>query len=219
MMNKKEAAIRILKILKKEYPRYPKPVSTYFQESTNNPFKVLISTVLSPRAKDSQTEKVSKELFKIADTPEKLVNLTDKQLQKVIYSIGFYKEKSKRVKQASEYLLDHYGGNVPDRLEDLLKIPGVGRKVANIVLAECFGKPAIAIDIHCFRVPNRIGIIKTKDPLGTEKALMKLYPIKEWKNINRYFVVHGQNVCLPLSPKCSACKIEGLCQKVGVKNK
>jgi len=209
---------KILEILKKEYPKHPKPVSTYFQDKTKNPFKVLISTILSPRAKDTQTEKVSKALFKIADTPEKIVKLNNKKLQKIIYSIGFYKVKSKRVKDASNYLIKNHNSKVPKTLEELIKIPGVGRKVANIILAECYNKPAIAVDIHVFRISNRLGLTKSKKPLDTELALQKLFPKKEWRNINRALVVHGQNICSPISPFCSKCPIEKYCDKIDVKN-
>ena len=213
-----QKALEILKILTEEYPKYQKPVSTYFQETTNDPFKVLISTILSPRAKDTQTEKVSKELFKFADTPQKLVKIENKKLEKIIYSIGFYKIKTRRIKQASQYLIDYYGSKVPKTLEELLKIPGVGRKVANIILAECFNIPSIAVDIHVFRISNRIGLMKTKTPYETELKLMKIFPKNEWKNINRALVVHGQNICLPISPKCSLCQIEKYCERKGVKN-
>ncbi len=217
-MNKEDTALKILKILKKEYPKYKKPVATYFQETTKDPFKVLISTILSPRAKDKQTEKVSRGLFKIADTPEKLLKISYNDLQKIIYSIGFYKIKSKRIKQASKYLLENHNGKVPNKFEDLIKIPGVGRKVANIILAECFNQDKIAVDVHQHRLPNRIGLIKTRNPIETEKALMKIYPMKEWKTLNRYFVVFGQNVCLPISPKCSICPVNKYCSKLGVKH-
>jgi len=216
-MDTRERAIKILKILKKEYRKYQTPVATYFQDTTKNPFKVLISTILSARAKDIQTEKVSKELFKIADSAEKLAKLDENVLCKVIYSIGFYKIKAQRIKKASQFLLENYNGKVPDKLEGLLKIPGVGRKVASIVLSECFGESVIAVDVHMNRLPNRMGLIKTKNTLETEKALMKIYPKKEWKTLNKYFVVYGQNVCVPISPKCSICPISKLCPKVGVK--
>ena len=208
--NNKEKAIKILEILKKEYPNYKKPVSTYFQDETNNPFKVLISTILSPRARDIQTERISLNLFKIADTPEQIINLEKKQLEKIIYSIGFYKIKSKRVKQASEYLIKNHKSKMPKTLEELIKIPGVGRKVANIILAESFNIPAIAVDVHVHRVSNRLGIIKTKNPEQTEKALEQIYPKSEWKNINKNLVVHGQNICLK-NPKCNICKISLYC--------
>ena len=215
-MNKNKKALIILSILKKEYQKYQRPVSTYFQETTNDPFKVLISTILSARARDAQTEKVSKELFKIADKPQKITKLDIKKLQKIIYTIGFYKTKSKRVQEASKYLIKNHHSKVPQTFEELIKIPGVGRKVANIILAECFGKNVIPVDIHQFRIPNRIGLIQTKNSLETEEALMKIFPKKEWKTLNRYFVAFGQNVCLPISPKCSSCPINNYCQRRGV---
>jgi len=211
-MEKKKKALKILEILKKEYPKYNKPVSTFFQDTTKNPFKVLISTILSPRARDIQTEKVSKALFKISDTPEKIIKLNQKQLEKILYSIGFYKIKSKRVKQASEFLLNNFQGRVPDTLEELIKIPGVGRKVANIILAECFNKETIAVDVHVHRISNRLGLVKTISPLQTEFALQKLFPKAEWKNLNRNLVVHGQNICLPVKPKCSICPVKKYCK-------
>ncbi len=215
-MNKQQRALKILKILKNEYHKYQTPVSTYFQEKTNNPFKVLIATILSPRAKDTQTEKVSNNLFKIADTPEKIIKLDTKKLQEIIYSIGFYKTKAKRVKQASQFLLDNHNGKIPQTLEELIKIPGVGRKVANIILAECFNKPSIAVDTHVMTLSNRLGFVKGRNPMKIERALEEIFPQKEWKNINCSMVVHGQNICLPVSPKCSICPINKYCEKVGV---
>jgi len=213
-MNK---ALKILKILKKEYSKYQTPVSTYFQNTTKDPFKVLISTILSARAKDIQTEKVSKELFKITNTPQKIAKLNNKKLQKIIYSIGFYKTKSKRVKEASQYLIKNHNGKVPNTLEELMKIPGVGRKVANIILAECFNIPAIAVDTHCMTLANRLGFVKGRNPLKIEKSLENLFPKNQWRYINRSIVVHGQNICTPMSPKCSICPISQLCPKIGVK--
>jgi len=216
-MDRRKTALKILNILKEEYPMYQTPVSTYFRETTKNPFKVLISTILSARAKDSQTERVSKFLFKIADTPQKLSKLDHDTLCKILYSIGFYRTKAKRIKEASKFLLENYNGKVPKTREELIKIPGVGRKVANIVLAECFNLSVIAVDVHQHRIPNRMGLIRTKNPLETEKELMEIYPKKEWNKLNRCFVVHGQNICLPISPKCSLCKVETYCKKIGVK--
>ncbi|MBS3141060.1 endonuclease III [Candidatus Woesearchaeota archaeon] len=211
-----EKALKILEILKKEYPKYNKPVSTYFQDTTNNSFKVLISTILSPRAKDSQTEKVSKALFEIADTPEQIVKLKEEQLEKIVYSIGFYKVKSKRVKQACLYLIKYHKSEVPKSLEELTKIPGVGRKVANIILAECFNIPAIAVDTHVMTISIRLGFVKKRTPLKVEKALMNLFPSNKWKEINKVLVAHGQNICTPLYPKCSVCPIYSYCPRNGV---
>jgi len=210
-MDKKRKALIILKILKREYNKYQKPVSTSINEKTKDPFKVLIATILSARARDTQTEKISNNLFKYADNPSKLAKMPLGKLQKIIKSIGFYREKSKRIKKAAQYLLDNHKGEVPNKFDDLIKIPGVGRKTANIVLAECFNKDVISIDIHNHRIPNRMGIIKTKKPIETERALEKIFPKKEWKNVNRAFVSHGQNICKPVKPLCFKCPIEKYC--------
>ena len=216
-MNQKDLPIIIPKI-KEVYKTVPRPVATFFQENTKDPFKVLISTILSPRAKDTQTEKISKELFEVADTPEKLANLPITKIEKIIYSIGFYHSKAKRVKEASEMLVKKHSSKVPETLNELIELPGVGRKVANIILAECFNKDVIAVDIHCHRIPNRWGLIKTKDPYETEQELEKVLQKTQWKYINRYLVAFGQNICLPISPKCSKCPIEKYCKKIDVKN-
>lgn len=210
-MDKKRKALIILKILKKEYEKYQKPVSTSIQERTKDPFKVLIATILSARARDIQTEKICNELFKHADKADKLAKISLNKLQKIIKSIGFYREKSKRIKNAAQYLLDNHEGEVPNNFDDLIKIPGVGRKTANVFLAEVHNFNVIGVDVHCHRVPNRIGLIKTKKPIETEKALEKLFPRNEWKNVNRAFVSHGQNVCRPIRPLCFKCPIEKYC--------
>ena len=210
-MDKKQKALIILKILKREYKKYQKPVSTSIQERTKDPFKVLIATILSARARDTQTEKICNELFKYVDNPAKLAKLSLNKLQKIIKSIGFYREKSKRIKKAAQYLLDNHKGEVPKTQEELMKIPGVGRKTANVFLAEVHNLNVIGVDVHCNRVPNRIGLIKTKKPIETEKALEKLFPKSEWKNVNRVFVSHGQNICKPIRPLCYKCPIEKYC--------
>ncbi len=210
-MDKKQRALIILKILKKEYEKYQKPVSTSINEKTKNQFKVLIATILSARARDTQTEKISNELFKYVDTPEKLVNLDINKLKKILKPIGFYNEKSKRVKQASKYLLDNFKGKVPNNFEDLIKIPGVGRKTANVFLAEVHNLDVIGVDTHCMTVSNRLGFVKGRNPLNVEKTLEKLFPKKEWKNVNRVFVSHGQNICKPIKPLCYKCPIEKYC--------
>ena len=215
-MKQQDLPIIIPKI-KEVYKIVPRPVATFFQENTKDPFKVLISTILSPRAKDQQTEKISLKLFKVADTPEKLSNLTLKEIEKIIYSIGFYHSKAKRVKEASKMLIEKHNSKVPETLNELIELPGVGRKVANIILAECFNKDVIAVDIHCHRIPNRWGLIKTKDPYETEQELEKVLQKTQWKYINRYLVAFGQNICLPISPKCSKCPIEKYCKKIDVK--
>lgn len=217
-MNQKELKIVLSKI-EGVYENSPRPVATYFQETTQDPFKVLISTMLSPRARDSQTERVAKELFKVADTPEKLSRLSLKEIETIVYSIGFYKTKAKRIKNAAKIVIEQFKGKVPSTLEELLEIQGVGRKVANIILAECYGQDSIGVDVHTLRIPNRLGLIKTKTPLETEKQLMQVIPKDQIRYINRYLVAFGQNICLPLSPLCSRCPIEKYCPKLGVTKK
>lgn len=207
---------KIIPILKRETKKYQLPLAQKIGK-TKSPFKVLISTILSPRAKDTQTAKVCKELFKQASTPQKLIKIPNKKLQKILYSVGFYKIKSKRVKQASLHILKHHKGKVPDTLEELTKIPGVGRKVANIILAECFNKPAIAVDTHVMTVSNRLGLVKGRNPKKIELELQKIFPKKDWRIINRLLVIHGQNICVPVSPFCSKCKIRKYCPRIGVK--
>jgi endonuclease-3 len=185
--------------------------------SGNNPFMILVSTVLSARTKDVTTIPIAERLFEKYKTPEDFLRIPTKRLEKMIYGIGFYHEKAKRVKALSRVLLEKHRGRVPQSLEQLLELPGVGRKTANCVLVYAFRKPAIPVDVHVHRVSNRLGIVKTKKPVETEIALMKIVPRRHWININELFVRHGQTVCVPLSPFCSRCPIRKLCRRIGVK--
>jgi endonuclease-3 len=203
----------VIKILKEYYNFYEKPVS----ERYDVPFKILVSCLLSLRTTDKNTEKASKNLFSVADTPEKIVRLSMKELERLIYSSGFYRNKAKVIKNVSEVILENYSGKVPDDFNELIKIKGIGRKTANIVLSYGFGKDAIAVDTHVHRIPNRIGWIKTRNPEETEVELMKIIDRKYWQQVNSLLVLHGQNICRPLSPKCSICPIEKYCKKIGVK--
>lgn len=182
-----------------------------------DPFKVLISCILSQRSKDEMTEKVSNELFKIVHKPEDLINLENRELEKILYSIGFYKVKARRLKEVSKILIEKYNGSVPDKLNELLKLPGVGRKTANIVITKGFNKNGIAVDTHVHRISNRLGLVRTKRPEETEINLKKAIPEKYWIELNDYLVNFGKNICTPISPKCSICPIEKYCKKVGVK--
>lgn len=182
-----------------------------------NVFKILISCVLSQRTKDEITEKVTENLFKKADTPEEMIKIDDKELEKILYPIGFYRVKSKRIKEISFILIKKYNSKVPDSLNELLKLPGVGRKTANIVLTKGFNKKSIAVDTHVHRISNRLGLVQTKRPEETEYKLKEIVPKKYWIELNDYFVNFGKNICTPISPKCSICPIEELCKKIGVK--
>lgn len=181
------------------------------------PFKVLISTILSARAKDEVTEIIAENLFKKYPTAEKLANADKKDVIKIIHRIGFYNAKSKNIINAAKMLLEKFDGKVPDTLEQLIELPGVGRKVANCVLVYSFGKLALPIDTHCHRIPNRLGWIKTKTPEESEQKLMKIVPKKHWLIFNDTIVAHGKTICVPISPFCSKCPIYKYCKRVGVK--
>lgn len=182
-----------------------------------DPYLVLISCVLSLRTKDPVTVKASQRLFELANTPESMLTLTEDQIQKAIYPVGFYRTKAKNIKKISKILIDKYQSKVPDSIEELLTLPNVGRKTANIVVVFGFNKPGIPIDTHCHRIPNRLGWVKTKTPEETEFVLRKILPKKLWPDFNDLFVTWGQNVCVPVSPWCSKCPIKKYCKRVGVK--
>lgn len=182
-----------------------------------NAFKILISCLLSLRTQDKNTEKASKSLFAVADTPKKILQLSDKKLEKLIYSSGHYKKKAKTLKHVSKILIKKYKGKVPDKKEELLSIKGIGPKTANIVLAFAFGQSVLPIDTHCHRIPNRLGWLKTKKPEQTEKELEKIFPKKYWSEFNALFVLFGQTICQPISPKCSQCPVKHLCPRIGIK--
>jgi len=181
------------------------------------PYQVLISTILSARAKDETTEKIAEELFKKYPDAKKLARAKKEEVIKIIRKIGFYNAKSKNIIGTAQKLLNDYNGEVPDKLEELVKLPGVGRKVANCVLVYSFGKDAIPVDIHVHRISNRLGWVKTKTPEETEKKLEKLVPREHWQILNDTFVSHGKTICTPIGPKCSQCPIYKYCKRVGVK--
>ncbi|MBT4824488.1 endonuclease III [Candidatus Woesearchaeota archaeon] len=203
---------QVMKILSKEYNNFTKPIVTEISEMGGNPFKVLISTILSLRTKDETTAKASYRLFKVADTSQKILKLSISQIEKLIYPVGFYKTKALRIKEICQVLIEKYSNIVPDDLDELLKLKGVGRKTANLVLSLGYGKPGLCIDTHCHRIPNRWGWIKTKDPFETEMELRGWLPQKHWKEFNDYLVAYGQNICRPVSPKCYLCKLDKYCK-------
>jgi len=180
------------------------------------PFKVLISTILSARAKDEVTEVVSEELFKKYPTAQKLSKAKKTDVVKIIKKIGFYNVKSKNIIETSKILVKKYKGKVPDTMHQMLELPGVGRKVANCVLVYSFKQDAIPVDTHVHRISNRLGWVKTKTPEGTEQALMKLVPKKHWQVVNDTLVSHGRKICKPISPFCSKCSIYKYCKRIGV---
>ena len=206
----------IVTILKRENKKYIVPIVTIVS-MTKSPFMVLISCILSLRTKDKVTAEASNRLFKLADNPEKMLGLSIKSIEKAIYPVGFYKTKAKRIKEICKALLDDYGGVVPDEIDELLKLNGVGRKTANLTVTLGYGKLGICVDTHVHRISNRLGLVKTKTPEQTEFALRKKLPKKHWLIYNDLLVTYGQNLCVPVSPWCSKCKIFKYCKRVGVK--
>ena len=181
-------------------------------EAETGNFSILIGTILSARTKDEATAKAVKGLFSKYKTPKALAHAKVKDIEKIIKSIGFYHVKSKRIIEVAKIIDFQFKGIVPDDMETLLKLPGVGRKTANCVLVYAFEKPAIPVDIHVHRISNRLGLVETKTPEETELALMKKIPKKFWIDINDTFVMYGQNICKPISPMCDVCKIKRNCK-------
>ena len=182
------------------------------EAETGGPFSILIGTILSARTKDESTTKVVKSLFLKYKNAKELANAKLKDVEKIIKPIGFYHVKSKRIIEVSQIIQSQYDGIVPDDLDTLIKLPGVGRKTANCVLVYAYEKPAIPVDIHVHRISNRLGLVDTKTPEDTEQELMKKIPKKYWIEINDTFVMYGQNICKPISPLCNKCKIRKDCK-------
>jgi endonuclease-3 len=181
-----------------------------------DPFKVLISCILSLRTQDKTTEEASRRLFQIAETPEALAEISVDRIQRAIYPVGFYRVKGQRIKDLSREIIRNYAGRVPDSIEELLKLKGVGRKTANLVVTVGYNRDGICVDTHVHRITNRWGLIKTQNPNQTEFSLREILPKKYWKTLNRYLVSFGQGVCKPVSPLCSQCRISKWCEKAGV---
>ncbi len=206
----------IISSLEKKASEYQKPVVTKIGLE-GDPFAVLISTVLSLRTKDTTTEKAFLRLWEKASTPKDLLSLSLDDIQKLIYPVGFYKVKANNIHLICKELIQKYNGLVPNDLDKLLELPGIGRKTANLVLTQGFGSLGICVDTHVHRISNRFGYIKTKDPYETEMALREYLPKKYWIIYNDLLVAYGQNLCKPISPFCSKCEISKYCAKAGVK--
>lgn len=202
-----EKILRIIKTLIRFHKDSYTPVS-----SQADPYKVLISCIISQRTRDEQTDKVSRRLFSVASTPAKMAQLPVHRLEKLLVGAGFYRTKAKHIIAASKILLEQYGGKTPDDFDKLMALPGVGRKTANIVIVFGFGRPAIPVDTHVHRISNRLGIVRTKTPEETEFALIKVIPRRYWTALNAVMVRHGQTICRPVSPKCPECPVKKICK-------
>ncbi|MCV0373804.1 MAG: endonuclease III [Nitrosarchaeum sp.] len=188
------------------------------EAETGGPFSILIGTILSARTKDESTTKVVKALFAKYKNAKELANAKLRDVEKIIRPIGFYHVKSKRIIEVAKIIDSKYRGKVPDDLDELVELPGVGRKTANCVLVYAYDKPAIPVDIHVHRISNRLGLVETKTPEDTEQELMKKIPKKYWIKINDTFVMYGQNICKPVSPMCNVCKINKVCKFYKTRN-
>lgn len=178
----------------------------------NSSYELLISTILSAQCTDERVNEVTKELYKKYNTPDTMITLTEEKLGEIIKSCGLYKNKSKNILAASKNILNEHKGKVPETMEELIKLPGVGRKTANVVLSNAFGVPAIAVDTHVFRVANRIGIGKGKDVDQVEKELMKNIPKEKWSDAHHYIIWHGRKICKARNPQCSICPLSECCE-------
>jgi endonuclease-3 len=183
----------------------------------NDAFQVLVSTMLSLRTKDSTTEEAFTRLHSLAPSPEQIINTPLEAIEKAIYPVGFYRTKARSIKEASRILVEEYDGRVPDDMDKLLALPGVGRKTANLVIILAFGGLGICVDTHVHRITNRWGYVSTKSPEDTEMRLRHVLPEKYWRKINDYLVPYGQFICTPVGPFCSRCRMSGLCEKVNVR--
>jgi endonuclease-3 len=206
----------LLTILRETYKSFQIPIVTLWAITKKSPYLVLISCILSLRTKDETTKKASERLFSKALTPYEMIKLSKDEIEKIIYPVGFYRVKANNILNISNLLIQEYDGKVPNTIEDLLKLKGVGRKTANLVMTLGFNKPAICVDVHVHRISNRLGYVETKTPEQTEFALRDKLPKEYWIEINDLLVAYGQNVCKPQSPRCSICSIEKYCDKVNV---
>jgi len=181
-----------------------------------DPFKVLISCILSLRTQDKTTGEASRRLFRLAQTPGKMFGLSAERIQKAIYPVGFYRVKAQRIRDLSREIKEKYKGKVPGTIEELLSLKGVGRKTANLVVTVGYDQPGICVDTHVHRITNRWGLIQTRNPVQTEFALREILPLRYWKKLNGYLVAFGQGICKPISPLCTQCQIRTFCARVGV---
>lgn len=207
---------QFLDILEREVEQYRVPVIDLIGVQTSDPYRVLIATILSSRTKDEVTAAASTRLFQAAPDVETLVQLDQAEIRTLIYPVGFYKSKARHLQKTARLLLDTYGGEVPDELDELVKLPGVGRKTANLVLSVAFDIPAICVDTHVHRIVNIWGYVQTNSPFETEMALRQRLPQGYWSKINRLLVAFGQGKCKPVAPHCDTCVLAANCARINV---
>ncbi|OGL17011.1 MAG: endonuclease III [Candidatus Rokubacteria bacterium RIFCSPLOWO2_12_FULL_71_22] len=207
---------RVLRRLRRTAPRWSPTALATIAEGTRDPFRVLVACILSLRTQDTTTGPASERLFAVAKTPATMLRLTPRAIERLIYPVGFYRTKARVILGLCRDLLARWDGRVPDTIDALLTLKGVGRKTANLVVTMGYGRPGICVDTHVHRISNRLGYVRTKSPDETEMALRAKLPRRHWIGYNDLLVAFGQNVCTPISPRCSICPVRGLCRRVGV---
>jgi endonuclease III len=218
VLNMQDSKINnIIKILKKELEVGTLPIVSHLAANQRDPFVILISTLLSLRTKDEVTEYATERLFALASTPEEMLKVPANKIAKTIYPVGFYRVKARTIHHVCRELITRFNSSVPDNLNDLLSIKGVGRKTANLVISLVYGKDGICVDTHVHRISNRLGYVKTKTPDETEFALRKKLPRRHWIIYNTIMVAFGRRTCKPVSPLCSACPVKIYCDRIGVR--
>ena len=208
--------VKVISVLKEKLEIWGPPVVSSLSDGNHSPFQILISTLLSLRTKDETTAIASQKLFSLSATPDEMLRLSEEEIIRAIYPVGFYRNKTKTILHICRELVDRYESRVPDTPEELLTLKGVGRKTANLVAALAYNRDEICVDIHVHRISNRLGYVKTKNPEETEYSLKKRLPKKYWSLYNTLMVAFGKNVCRPISPFCSRCPVSMYCDRVGV---
>lgn len=206
----------IIRRLEQSRPRWNPTALRVVADRTRDPFPILIACLLSLRTQDTTTGPAAARLFALADTPAAMLRLSRRWIERAIYPVGFYRTKARVIHRICRELLERFEGRVPDDLDALLTLPGVGRKTANLVVTMGYGKPGICVDTHVHRISNRLGYVRTRTPGQTEAALRARLPVRYWIGYNDLLVAFGQNVCTPVSPRCSICPVRGWCRRVGV---
>jgi endonuclease-3 len=207
---------KVIRHLEKDFSKWNLPIVSSMAEEHSGPFPILVSTILSLRTKDEVTAKATERLLALAETPEDMVKLSEEEIIKAIYPVGFYRNKAKTVLHISRELIDCFSSRVPDTIEELLTLKGVGRKTANLVVTLGYNKEGLCVDTHVHRISNRLGYVRTKTPEETEYALRKKLPLEYWLRYNTLMVAFGRHICLPVSPFCSRCTVINYCDRVNV---
>ena len=206
----------VLRLVKESIQQWAVPVMARLAEGEPDPFKILVGCILSLRTRDQTTAEASARLFALSADPLSMANMKVKKIEKAIFPVGFYRTKAKQIREMSKQICQEFQGKVPDTIEALVRLPGVGRKTANLVRTVGHKKPGICVDIHVHRICNRLGFVATKSPDETECVLRQQLPKKHWITFNSLLVPFGQNQCTPISPRCSSCTISPFCQRVGI---